>query len=738
MRSKDFLIQCDRQHINKEQTESLMKLFKVYAKSIPSLSISSHAHMNSIIMLLVSLGWSGSAKNLLHSLPHNHKREIDLVDIINSMSYLGYLDHEMKLKLGDIDDRLMPCLFSSDEDGVTPKVLLSKKNNKITFFDSATQKIEEISADKEMFGRAHFFEKLTLEQIEKKKKTMKSAGVGWFSGVLFKFRPILRKIIIASTFINIFALAMPLFIMSVYDYVIGAKSTATLGLLVLGVLIAVTAESVLRVFRMKSVVWLGIRLDYIVSNAIFEKLLFLRAAMTEGAPISAQISRIKNFDSIRQFFAGPLFSVMIEIPFTIILFVVIWLISGPLVIIPIVVASCFIIILSLFYSKMHLSIKEGAFFGGERQEHEVETFIKIDSLHHNGMCNNWWSRYKEKLGQSIAKNFDVEFSSVIIENFAHAASMLSGVAVITFGVQLIWSKTITVGALVATMILIWRILGPMQTLCSVLPRLEQLRNSIRQINMLMNLEVEKEPLILSKPIDNLKGNVKLNNIGLRYNVKLEPLFIGLNIEAKPGEVIAITGPNGSGKSSLLKLINGLYHPQMGSVQIDDANIQQFDPVELRSYISYMPQMPNFFEGSIKDNLKIMNMLASDKEIKQALIDSCSIDQINELENGLNTMICGNHRPLEEGLKHSLNFARILLKDSNVVLLDELPNSLLNEGLGDSYKKFLENCRKKKKTVFFVNQRVDYLKLADRIIALRLSKTPLVIGKSEFSKKYGKS
>ena len=177
---------------------------------------------------------------------------------------------------------------------------------------------------------------------------------------------------------------------------------------------------------------------------------------------------------------------------------------------------------------------------------------------------------------------------------------------------------------------------------------------------------------------------------------------------------------------------------MGSIQIDDANIQQFDPVELRSYISYMPQMPNFFEGSIKDNLKIMNMLASDKEIKQALIDSCSIDQIDELENGLDTMICGNHRPLEEGLKHSLNFARILLKDSNVVLLDELPNSLLNEGLGDSYKRFLENCRKKKKTVFFVNQRVDYLKLADRIIALRLSKTPLIIGKSEFSKKYGKS
>jgi ABC-type bacteriocin/lantibiotic exporter with double-glycine peptidase domain len=211
--------------------------------------------------------------------------------------------------------------------------------------------------------------------------------------------------------------------------------------------------------------------------------------------------------------------------------------------------------------------------------------------------------------------------------------MISGLAVVGFGVHLIWNGSITIGALVATMLIIWRILGPLQTMCSMLPRIEQLRNSISQINRLVNVEIERHPTVLKRPIEKLEGHVRLTNVGLRYSTEVEPIFVGLDIDVQAGEVIGITGVNGSGKSSLLKLINGLYKPQTGTIRIDDINIRQLEPIELRNYIAYLPQMPNFFEGTIKENLLLVNPLATDEEIDNALILATAMDEIEELEHG---------------------------------------------------------------------------------------------------------
>jgi ABC-type bacteriocin/lantibiotic exporter with double-glycine peptidase domain len=370
-----------------------------------------------------------------------------------------------------------------------------------------------------------------------------------------------------------------------------------------------------------------------------------------------------------------------------------------------------------------------------RQQHGMETFIKIHTLHYNGISRNWWNQYKEKLSHSSLTSFNSNIISSIIETAAHSISIASGVAVIAFGVHLIWEGSITIGALVATMILIWRILGPLQTLCSMLPRIEQLKNSIDQINRLATIEVEKQPTILKRPIEKLNGNIKITNIGLRYSVDVEPIFVGLDIEIKPGEIIGITGVNGSGKSSLLKLINGLYTPQTGTIRIDGVNIKQLDPLELRHYINYLPQTPNFFEGTIKENLLLVNPLATDEQIMKALEKATALDELDTLEKGIYTQINANNPGLPTGFIYTLNLARVFLKESNILLLDELPNASLNEDAGEAYKEIITSSRGKK-TVFFVSQRDDYLKLADRIIIFRTGNRPTVMESKEFINKYG--
>jgi len=720
--------------IKTDKIDELMSLFEMH-NLLPNLSEDDRLFANSLAMLLVSLQWDGNAKHLFDSLPYVKGRAIDLLDIVNTMSNLGFTSHEMVININDIDERLIPCLYIPHKLNASPLVILTKDGANISAFHARKREIVEFTAKEDFIGKAYFFEKNNLEEIEEEKETKKAAGLTWFSIVFGRFKPILHEIILTSVFINLLALAMPFFIMSIYNSVIGSGSTATLLQLVVGVAIAITAEGILRMIRVRLIVWLGVRLDNIVSNTILEKLLLMKASYTESASISSQISRIKTFESVRKFFTGPLFTVVVELPFTLILLTAIWFVAGPLVYIPIVVMVLFLLLLMYYQSKLRVAMRAAARASSNRQQFGMETFIKMNALHQNGMARSWWLRYKDKLSHSSTTSFKSNMMSSIIDTTAHTMSILAGVAVVTFGIHAVWENTLTMGALVATMMLIWRILGPLQTLCSMLPRVEQLRNSIEQINRLVNIDVEHQSTVVKRPIESLVGNIRLTNVGLRYAIDVEPVFVGLDLEAKAGEVIAITGSNGSGKSSLLKLINGLYQPQTGTIRIDGVNIRQLNPIELRSYICYLSQVPNFFEGTIKENLLFANPLATDQEIMSAIEKATGLPELKNMEKGVDTIIYGHNPPIPSSYNYVLNLARAILKKSNIILLDELPNASLNEDIGLAYKKLIEDA-KGKKTVFFVSQRDDFIKIADKVIVLIPGTRPVIMTTDRFINQYG--
>lgn len=731
---------ADIQYEDAKEIEWLIDLFKTHNLT-PESSKNHNAYPRALAMLVHILHAKETKAHVFESLPYTGgvkaAREIDVLDILNTIVNLGFSSHDVQVDLKDIDQRLMPCLFVPDDKPSSPIVLMSWQGDKLKAYIPKKNKIVDFIPNS-VNGRLYFFERLDQERLEENLKTKKGAGLTWFDVIFSRFKPVMRQIIITGLFINIFALAMPIFTMTVYDKVIGSGSTDSMVGILFGISIAVLAESFLRYIRVKSIVWLGVRLDNIVSNKIFEKLLFMKAAYTEGASISAQISRIKSFESVRKFFSGPLFLVMMELPFTLILLAAIWVIAGPLVFIPIIVLLLFVLLMLFYRSRIRVSMNAAGMASSYRQQHGMETFIKMNSLHHNGMARNWWNIYREKLSNASIASFESNFVSSVIEAFAHAVSIIAGVAVVAFGVHLIWQNSITIGALVATMILIWRILGPMQTMCSMLPRLEQLANSINQVNRLVGVEAEIEPHLLKKPVEKLTGNVSFTNVGLRYSTEVEPVFVGLDMDIKPGEIVAITGANGSGKSSLLKLINGLYRPQTGTINIDGVNIRQLEPIQLRSYIAYLPQIPSFFEGTIKENLLLVNPFASDEDLKEALIDAAAYETVKSLESGLDTIMYAANPSLPTGFVYNLNLARVFLKrESNLIMLDELPNSSLNEDAGVAYKKLIINAREKKKTLFFISQRDDYIKLADKVIVLHYGNRPVVMKSDEFINKYGK-
>ena len=212
-----------------------------------------------------------------------------------------------------------------------------------------------------------------------------------------------------------------------------------------------------------------------------------------------------------------------------------------------------------------------------------------------------------------------------------------------------------------------------------------------------------------------RGDITFAGVALRYSNQHGPVISGLSVEIRQGDVVAVTGPNGSGKSSLLKLINGLYPPQIGAIRIDGIDIRQMDPVMLRKHIAYAPQKTELFHGSIRQNLLMAKPDSSEEQILKALTWSDALKEVEALPERLQTFI-GDYRSeqLSSSLAFQLSLSRAYLRESSIMLFDEFPPVLLNSSTGELFRQYREEKRGNK-TIFFVSNRQDDMMTADTLI-----------------------
>lgn len=686
--------------------------------------------------MLEAMSWKGNIMHICEALPYQSNSP-DIIDFVNSMANLGYTNHHYNLDIHNIDTRLLPCLFVQfDNNGnrIGDAMVIFHKNDdgKFKFYSGKTKNIEESAFDQNLTGVAYFFHEIDLEESESILNLMSQSGIGWFRSLFTRFRKIFLQVFFSSLVVNLFALSVPLYVMIVYDKVVGVKSESTLYYLLFSIVAVLLTEYSLLTLRAKNINWFSIRIHSIVINNIFTRILFLPAKFTETSSVSSQISRIKSFESVKEFFSGHLFLSIIEIPFIVVLLAAIYFFAGILVLVPISIALIYVIILTILHKKMKFTMSVQGKKFAHKQQFYIDTFAKIHDFRQNGMVETWYNEIEELSGKSSVAGLKSSYMFSLLETISQSLASIAGISTLIFGVFAIWHHNISPGSLIATMILTWRILSPLQTLCSIMPRVEQIQNSIKQINKLMSLKTEHSLQISSDMLTNIEGNIKINQVGIRYTKDLDPIFLGLNLEASAGEMIAITGNNGTGKTTILKLIMGLYRPQAGMIYIDNVDIRQIDAIELRQYITYLPQIPEFFEGSIIDNLRLVAPTASNEMIKNALIRADLWEEINKLPKGINTLIGATNEDFYAGFAYKLNLARSYIKKSNIMLFDELPNSILNTNAGKMFKGTL-NEYKGYHTIFLVTQRNDYIKLADKVIMLDKQTRPQVVSPGEYFK-----
>lgn len=686
---------------------------------------------SALCALLLALEPHCRTYRLLEALPYG-RNAFSRMDVLDCFANLGYFARPADADMGEIDERLLPCLFIR-KDG-TPFVLLEDRGDAVSLYSKGQVREVTRSSMRGKMGQLWVFDQFDESRVPTSSFMRAGTGYSWFRALLGRFRQTFTNIMVAGLVLNVVALATPLYIMVVYDRVIGTGGIATLPMLTIGVGLAILFEWMLRGVRSRSLSWLAARTDNVVSNQIFAHLINLPPNLIERASVAAQVARLKTFESVRDFFSGSVFLSMMELPFVVFAAIVMYAVAGPLVLVPLAMVGCFGLLYYLVQRRVKVVIRLAAKATSVRQQFMLETLEKIDGVRGYGLVRKWQDRFRDLSGKEMVAHFHLNWLGMMAENIANALTLIAAVATVGFGVQMIWAGAMSTGALVASMILTWRILTPFYSLCTMIPRLEQLRHSIMQVNKLMDIETEA---MLSKTrarLPRMRGGVEFHHAELRYQEDGERVFSDLTFEARPGDMVAITGENGAGKTSMLKLIKGLYRPQSGAVRVDGFDIRQLDAADLRRQIAYVPQQPDFFNGTIAENLRIGNPLASLSDMEKALAMADAWDQVSALERGVDTPIARHGGvSLSSGFMFRLSLARAYLHAAPILLIDEVPNALFSGKTGKNLKDYLAQI-KGKRTVFMITYREDVMRMADIVVTLRRGEMPHVSHSADNNKK----
>ncbi len=600
---------------------------------------------------------------------------------------------------------LFPCIL----DFKTGPVLITETLDDGTFkgFDAEgdrAYKWSELKKAKDLY----------LIQAEENLLGVENVASGsWFKGALKKMRRPIMATLFLTFIANILTIATPIYTMNVYNKVIGSQALDTLGYFFMGILLAVCAEVLIRRERGKIIAFIGARIDAEITNHVFKQILTLPLQMTESASVNKQIVQFRQFESIRDLLTGNLASTLLDLPFLFIFFGVIAYLSGWLALIPFVLLFIFGVISMLALPVVRQRGRKSGHDRSQFNRMSMELANKMQAIRELGAEELWLARHSRVSTVSAHSMFLARFFETSLQAGAQILVMMAGLATISLGAYYVIDGTMDTGALIAIMMIVWRILTPIQIAFLSLNRISQLKQTVKQLDRLMTIKRERRFKGRPNSLRKFEGNVKFENVSFRYGPRSEPALKGVNFEIKHGEVIAITGATGCGKSTILKMMLGLYKPQAGRIFLDNINIQQLDVGEVRSSMGYMPQDISLFYGSLAQNMLLGNPVAKQDDILKALSEA-GIDKDDPiLANGLDQPLRHETNGMSESCMASVALARSYLIDGPFLLMDN-PGVYLDHMADKHFIRQLDKFRGNK-TVILVTNRPSHIKACDRIL-----------------------
>lgn len=629
----------------------------------------------------------------------------------------GFASRLIKRDLEEISGLLLPCiLVLKNRDAVILEKIDRKTGQARVIFPEVSGGAEWIDFAKlnESYAGFAFLLKLEFKQESASKKTLNLRKGHWFWDTLKLSKEAFVSVIVASILINFFVIATPLFTMNVYDRVVPNDAIETLWVLAIGVLLVYAFDMALRFLRTYFLEVSGKKSDVIMSSIIYEQVMNLKMSEWPRS-VGAFANNLREFESIRGFFTSSTISALVDLPFSILLLILVAYIGGPLVVVPIVVMILLLLYSFAIMKPLRESIESTFEASANKNAHLVESLHSIQTIKSLGVASHSQWVWEESSGAIANKSMRSRILSSSIAVISQFLMQLNTVCIIIFGVYQISDQALSLGGLIAVSMLASRAVAPVGQVATLISQYQQTRTAFDSLDGIMNMPVERPENKQYVRRPSFDGHIEFKKVSFSYPEAQQASLTDISFEITPGEHVGIIGKVGSGKSSLAKLLIGLYEPTAGSISVDDINSKQIDPADLRQHIGYLSQEVGLMRGTIRDNLVYRDPQIRDERLLDVAA-LCGVDQfVNQLPSGYDTQVGEQGACLSGGQRQAIALGRALLRNESIVVLDEPTSNMDNSTEFRIKRKLFDYTRDK--TLIVITHKTSMLDLVERLIVV---------------------
>jgi len=633
----------------------------------------------------------------------------------------GFKSSLEKKSLRKISVEIFPCILLLDEDRSCILLDFDKdmKYAQILIPGNVEHEgwisIEEL--EREYIGSLFILKRRSSFDVEEKLEQMReeTGSKHWFWSTIARTKSIYIDILIGSFLINLFVLALPLYLRIIYDRVIPNTALDTMWVLTFAIATVFVLEAILQFLRNYFTEIAAKKSDVIMSSLIFERVLDMKLS-DKTSSLGKFTSKLQQYGNIRNFLASSVVTTIIDIPFAIIFLAVIYWIAGELVYIPIVTILLIVIYALIMKNSIRKSIVDSNRAESLKEMILYESINAIETMKAFNYSSVMQWKMEDAIGDIAKKSLKSRMLNGSIKTVTTFMIRLQTVAIIVGSVYMISTGELSAGGLLVAYILASRAVSPVGKLVSLILQYNKAVSGFKEVDKLMQIPVEHpkdKSFISPKHID---GKIEFIGVDFAYPEATQNVLRDISLKIEPGEHVAIMGKMGSGKSSLLNLLMGFYEPNQGKILIDDVEINQYSLAEYRSKIAYVPQDVILIQGSIKENIAIKEPGVESDAILEAAKTSGAINYINKNPEGFNMRIIERGQNISGGQRQSIGIARAFLNDSSIALLDEMTSDM-----DDVSERIAINGIRKKiegKTTLIITHKNSLLSLVDRIIWMK--------------------
>jgi ATP-binding cassette, subfamily B, bacterial HlyB/CyaB len=539
--------------------------------------------------------------------------------------------------------------------------------------------------------------------------------ITWFLGAIHKYRHVLGHVLVASFFLQMFALISPLFFQVVIDKVLVHGSLGTLDVLVIGLLTISAFETILAIMRTYIFAHTTNRIDVELGARLFRHLLALPIGYFQARRVGDSVARVRELENIRNFLTSSALTLVIDLFFTFVFLAVMYAYS-PLLTFLVLASFPFYIGISvlatpLFRRRLDEKFERGA----ENQAFLVESVSGVETLKAMAIEPQMQRRWEDQLASYVTASFKVLSLANTASQLVQFVNKVITAGVLYFGARLVISGDLSVGELVAFNILAGRVSAPVLRLAQIWQDFHQARLSVARLGDILNTKPEPIYAPGQTALPAIRGEVTFEHVTFRYRIAGPEVLHDVSFRIPAGQIVGIVGPSGSGKSTLAKLIQRLYVPESGRVLIDGIDLSVIDPSWLRRQIGVVLQESVLFNCSVRDNIAMADRSMPIERIIAAAQMAGAHDFILELPNGYDTVVGERGSSLSGGQRQRLAIARALVADPRILIFDEATSALDYE----SERIIQQNMPRLAhgRTVFVIAHRLSTVRRSDRLITI---------------------